>query len=303
MGTDSILFPNIGLWLTHVGREFEVGTIRLGSIVIGGFTIAYYGVVVAVAMVAGVFLAMWTAKKTRQNPDDYFSFAVVAIIMSLIGARAYYVIFSWDFYGKHPEEILNFRGGGLAIYGGIIAGVLTAIVFCLIKKIPMGRFLDTCVVGLAFGQAIGRWGNFFNREAFGDYTNTLLAMQLPINAVNAESVTQSMRDHMIVQDGLTWIRVHPTFLYESLWCLGIVLILLFVTLKKGKRFDGQIFLLYLLLYGIGRFWIEALRTDQLKSLWLGLPVSQVISGVVALAALIALLVLGRRPARTYTKKK
>lgn len=282
--TYSISFPNLGIDLPHVGK----------SVTLFGFEIAYYGIVIAIAMVAGIYLVMWAAKKTGQNPDSYFDLAMIAIVVSLLCARAYYVIFSWDYYRENPGEILNFRGGGLAIYGGVIGGALTCVIFGRVKKLSFARILDTACLGLVAGQAIGRWGNFFNREAFGGYTDGLLAMRLPLDAVRAGEATGEMIAHSVTEGGITYIQVHPTFLYESLWNLGVLAVLLTLTLKGMKKFEGEIFLFYLLLYGLGRLWIEGLRTDQLLIPGVGLPVSQVLSGVLAAGSLLLLLVQGRR---------
>ena len=275
---DSIGFPNLGLFFPHVGQ-----VIRIGS-----FTIAYYGVIVALGMMAGVSLIMRIAKKTGQDPDIYFNFSLAALAVGIIGARVYYVIFSWDYYKQNLLEIINFRGGGLAIYGGVIAGILTAAVYSGRKHIPLLRLLDTVFPGVALGQAIGRWGNFFNREAFGRYTDNLLAMQLPLDAVSADTVTSEMLEHAAVRDGIKMIQVHPTFFYESVWNLCLTAVLLVLVLRWKRRKSGQVFCVYLLGYGLGRLWIEGLRTDQL--LWPGthFPVSQILSGILAAAALAAL---------------
>ena len=279
-GTDSIRFPHLGIVLDHVGQYITVGH----------FQIAYYGIVIALAMVAGIYLVLHVAKKTGQDPDEYFNFAVVAVILSVLGARAYYVVFSWDYYGSHPAEILDLRGGGLAIYGGVITGIICALVHCLRTRRRPGQFVDTACLGLITGQAIGRWGNFFNREAFGGYTDSLLAMQLPAGTVRASEMTQEMAAHLQTIDGVSYVQVHPAFLYESLWNLAVLLLLLFLTFRWKKRSGGEIFLLYLLDYGIGRFWIESLRTDQLLLPGTSLPVSQLLSALLAAAALAGLAV-------------
>lgn len=276
----SIRFPHLGIVLDHV----------IKSVSIGGFEIACYGIVLSAAMVTGLLLAMKVAKATGQNPDDYFDLGLTAIVVSVICARAYYVIFSWDYYSSHPAEIVNLRQGGLAIYGGVIGGVATVILFAHFRKMRFGRALDTAVIGLVWGQVAGRWGNFFNREAFGEYTDGLLAMQLPVSDVRAHEITEKMRAHMQTIGGVDYIQVHPTFLYESLWNLGVLLLLLLVTFYVKKRFEGMVFLSYLLLYGLGRFWIEGLRTDQL--LWPGthLAVSQILSGLLVIISMILFLI-------------
>ena len=284
----SINFPNLGIYLSNVGK----------SISIGRFEIAYYGMIIACGMLLGLFLAMWVAKKTKQDPELYFDVALYAIPIALIGARAYYVIFSWDQYKDNLIHILYFREGGLAIFGGVIAAVITFYVYVKIKKQNFWLMVDTGCVGLVLGQIIGRWGNFFNREAFGGYTDGLFAMQLPLNAVRTSDVTQEMMEHLQTIRGVQYIQVHPTFLYESLWNTGILLILLFFT--KHKKFNGEIFLLYLAGYGIGRFWIEGLRTDQLLIPGIGLPVSQVLSMIVAIYSIIVILIQRKRSAAKTT---
>ena len=272
--TETIRFPHLGISLDHVGR----------SVSLWGFHIAFYGMVIALAMFAGIYLVLWTARKTGQDPDEYFNFAILAIVLSVLGARIYYVVFSWDYYGSHPEQILDFRGGGLAIYGGILTGITCAVVHCIRKRRNMTQFLDTACLGLITGQAIGRWGNFFNREAFGGYTDNLFAMQLPVDAVHPSEITGEMAEHMITIGGTDFIQVHPTFLYESLWNFGLLLFLLILTFRWKRRTGGEIFLLYLLCYGLGRFWIEPLRTDQLLLTGTGIPVSQLLSGILAVGA-------------------
>ncbi|MCD8103590.1 MAG: prolipoprotein diacylglyceryl transferase [Lachnospiraceae bacterium] len=277
----TIRFPNLGITLNNVIKSFQVG----------GLTIACYGVVLAVAMMTGLWLVMKVAKTTGQKEEDYFDLGIIAIIVALVCARIYYVVFSWDYYSTHIAEIFNLRKGGLAIYGGVAGGVLAVLIFCHKRKINARLALDTMSVGLVWGQALGRWGNFFNREAFGDYTDNLLAMQLPVSDVRASEITDAMWAHLETIDGVEYVQVHPTFLYESLWNLGVLAVLLFLTFRR-KMEPGEIFLAYLLLYGTGRFWIEGLRTDQLILFGTGLPVSQVLSAILAVASL-ALLIIGK----------
>lgn len=285
--TYSIGFPNLGISFPHVGK----------SISVFGIEIAYYGIVIAAAMIAGVFLAMWVAKQTKQNPDDYFDLAMIAIVVSVICARLYYVVFSWDYYKENFWEILNIRGGGLAIYGGVIGGVLTCFVFGKWKKMNYAQLMDTACLGLVLGQAIGRWGNFFNREAFGGYTDGILAMSLPMDALRMNEITEEMLAQTIVEGGITYVQVHPTFLYESLWNLTALAVLLLLTLKKTRKFHGEIFLGYLLLYGLGRFWIEGLRTDQLLVPGTAVPVSQMLSAVLVGVSILLLLFGNMRAGR------
>lgn len=274
-------FPHIGIHLKSVGDH----------ITIFGFDIAYYGIIIGIGILAGIFIAAMEAKRTGQNPEDYYDLAIYAVIFSIIGARIYYVIFSWDMYKRDILSIFNIRQGGLAIYGGVIAAVITVTVFARRRGLSAPLLMDTAGLGLVAGQMIGRWGNFFNREAFGEYTDWLLAMRLPVDAVRGSDITELMRKHMETVGDVSFIQVHPTFLYESLWCLLILILLLIY--RKHKQFDGEIFLLYLAGYGFGRFWIERLRTDQLL-LPNGFPVSQLLAGILVVGSVLFLLYNWRR---------
>ena len=211
------------------------------------------------------------------------------VIAGIAGARIYYVIFSWDMYKDNLLDIFNLREGGLAIYGGIIAAVISVLVLARIKHLSAPQIFDTVAMALLNGQMLGRWGNFFNREAFGGYTDSLFAMRLPLDAVRSSDVTEQMRQHIQRIDGVSYIQVHPTFLYESFWCM-IVLILLFVY-RRHKKYEGELFLLYLFGYGLGRVWIEGLRTDQLLLPGVGIAVSQLLAGVIVVGTGAALLYL------------
>jgi phosphatidylglycerol:prolipoprotein diacylglycerol transferase len=263
------------------------------NISIGNFTIAYYGIVIAIGMLIGLRVAMWRAKETGKKPDDYVDIVLIGMLVGIIGARIYYVAFSWDAYKNDLMSIFNIREGGLAIYGGIIAGSLTILVMSKIKKIPVGLIFDTIAMSVPIGQIVGRWGNFFNREAFGKYTDNLFAMQLPVSAVRQHEITAEMWEHAAELDGITYIQVHPTFLYESVWNVG-VLIFLFLVRKKTK-FDGELFLWYLAAYGFGRFLIEPLRTDQLLVPGTAIPVSMIVAAV-CVACGIGFSILGRKRA-------
>ena len=277
-----IAFPHLGITIGHLPK----------GITIGGFTIAFYGIIIACGMLAGLMLARWQAKRTGQEPDVYSDYAIWGIIFAIIGARLYYVAFSWDAYKNNLLQIFNTRGGGLAIYGGVIAAVVTAIIYCKKKKYSFFLFADTAVPGLVLGQIIGRFGNFMNREAFGEYTDSLFAMRLKVSDVTSANITSTMREHISIQDGIRYIQVHPTFLYESLWCM-VLLIILFAY-RKHKKYEGELFLMYLFGYGLGRFWIEGLRTDQLLLPGVGIAVSQLLAGAI---------VVGTGAAMLYLRKK
>lgn len=263
MSETAISFPNLGITFPHVGK----------TISILGFDIAYYGIIIGFAMMMGIIVAQMEAKRTKQDTEMYLDFYIYAVIFSIIGARLYFVAFSWDTYKDNLLSIFNTRQGGMAIYGAVIAGLLTLVITAKRKKQSFFLMADTGCIGLIVGQIIGRWGNFFNREAFGEYTNNLFAMKLPYNAVRYSDITEKMKANM--SDGC--IQVHPTFLYESVWNLGIFILLLFY--RKRKKFDGELLLIYLGGYSLGRFWIEALRTDQLLLFGTGIPVSQLLAGL------------------------
>lgn len=261
MSNTSIAFPHLGIYLEHVPKNFSIF----------GFTIALYGVVIAIGMGAGLWMALRVAKKYGYDTELIWDFFLYGIIFGLIGARIYYVVFAWDFYKNDPLSIFNVRNGGMAIYGGVIASFLTLFIFCRKKKLNYFTMLDICVPGLALGQAIGRWGNFFNREAFGEYTDSLFVMRLPVAAVRPHEITETIAAHAV--DGT--IQVHPTFLYECLW--NLVLLAVLLLLWKYKKFEGEISLAYLGGYGLGRSLIEGFRTDQLHLPGTQIPVSQLLA--------------------------
>ena len=268
-----IWFPNLGIEIDHLSRT---------AFTVFGQDIYWYGIFIGLGVILGVLLALHEAKRTGQNPDTYLDFIIYAMIIAIIGARLYYVIFSWDFYSQHPEKIFAIREGGLAIYGGIIGGVLTAIVYSHLKKKSFWVMADTMAPSLILGQMLGRWGNFFNKEAFGGFTDNLFAMRYQLSQVRASDVTPDILQNLVTVNGVDYIQVHPTFLYESMWSLCVFIILLI--LQRKKKFDGQVCATYFFGYALGRVWIEGLRTDQLC---IGnVPVSQALSAVLIIASLV-----------------
>lgn len=258
----SIAFPNLGIYLKYVPKSFSIG----------GFTIACYGILIAIGVLLGFSVANKEANRQALRRDICWDFAFPAILFSILGARLYYVYFSWDYYGTHPQDIFNIRQGGLAIYGGVIAGFLTLFLFCKIKRVNFHRMADSCVLGLLVGQAIGRWGNFTNREAFGEYTESLFAMRIPAQMVRSSDISVDIARHL--SGDIDYIQVHPTFLYESM--LNVILFLLLYGYSKHKAYAGEIAVLYLGGYGIIRFFVEGLRTDQLLLTGTALPISQLL---------------------------
>lgn len=268
-----IAFPNLGIYLHNMPRGFSIF----------GFEITLYGVLIGIGMLAGILLAAHQAKVAGQNPDIIWDFAIYAIVFSIVGARLYYVAFEWDMYKDDLLSIFNTRQGGLAIYGGVIAAFLTLFIYARLKKQNPFWIMDACVPGLILGQAIGRWGNFTNREVFGEYTDNLFAMRLPIEAVRARDISENVASHIV--EGTNYIQVHPTFLYESLWNVGTLVFLLLYC--KHKKFEGELALYYLAGYGLGRAWIEGIRTDTLFIPGTTVPVSQVLAVVLFAGAVLA----------------
>ena len=277
-----ISFPNLGIYLKNVGKSIDLF----------GIEIAYYGIIIGTAILLGFWIAAREAKRTGQNPENYLDMGIIGVIAGIVGARLYYVIFSWDMYKDNLLDIFNLREGGLAIYGGVSAAVISVLVLAKVKHLSAPQIFDTIAMALLNGQMLGRWGNFFNREAFGGYTDSLFAMRLPLDAVRSSDVTEQMRRHIERIDGVSYIQVHPTFLYESLWCM-VLLIILFAY-RKHKKYEGELFLMYLFGYGLGRFWIEGLRTDQLLLPGVGIAVSQLLAGAI---------VVGTGAAMLYLRKK
>ncbi|MBD5476802.1 MAG: prolipoprotein diacylglyceryl transferase [Lachnospiraceae bacterium] len=283
MNVTDIAFPNLGIYLNHVPKSFSIF----------GFQVALYGVIIGIGVLCGVLMAAHVAKKENLDPDLIWDFAIYAIIFSIIGARIYYVVFQWDMYKNNLIGILNLRNGGLAIYGAVIAAFTTMWVYCKVKKCSFLQLADICVPGLVLGQVIGRWGNFTNREVFGEYTENLLAMRLPAEAVRSVDISENIARH--IAEGTNYIQVHPTFLYESLWNLALLLIML--AYRQHKKFQGEMWLLYLGGYGLGRAWIEGIRTDTLFIPHTTLAVSQVLAVTLFVVSLAADLLIRRRLAR------
>ena len=247
-----LAFPNLGIFIKNLQN-----TIRLGN-----FTIAFYGIIISIAMLIGFTIVTYYAKKKNINDDIFYDVFIIIILLGIIGARAYYVIFKWDYYQIRPHEILDIRAGGLAVFGGIILAIIGIIIYCVVKKINVIKVLDLTMIGLTIGQAIGRYGNFFNMEAYGDYTNNLVAMRLREEYLDPANITWVQSLNVIEEEGIRYIQAHPTFLYES--CLNIVLfIILIYLINKKYKFDGQLFATYLIGYGIIRAIVESFRTDSL----------------------------------------
>lgn len=262
MDDGAIAFPNLGIYLENVPQSFTLFNIE----------IALYGVIIGIGVLLAFLLVTYHAKKQGQNPDDFYDLGIYLLIFGILGARVYYVIFSWDYYKNHLSSIINIREGGLAIYGGVIAGFVTLCIWCKIKKKNICMIGDLAIQGVLVGQIMGRWGNFTNREVFGDYTDSLLAMRIPVSMVRSQDISDKIRAHMT--EGSNYIQVHPTFLYESVY--NLVLLILITIFQKKKAFEGEVLLWYAGGYGIGRFVIEGIRTDRLTIGNTNLAISQII---------------------------
>jgi prolipoprotein diacylglyceryl transferase len=283
-----VSFPHLGIYIKHLVNHIDIF----------GFRIAFYGIIIALGMLAGINMACADAKRRGQNPEVYLDFAMYAIIFSIIGARTYYVIFEWDMYKNDLLQIFNLRGGGLAIYGGVIAAVITLIVFTKIKKQSFFSMADSGVLGLILGQIIGRWGNFFNAEAFGGYTDSLFALRYRLDIVGTGMLNNDVLNHVMETDGVKYIQVHPTFLYESCWNLALLIFMLWY--RKRKKFDGEVFFIYLGGYGLGRMIIEGLRTDSLLLPHTNIAVSQLLAGICFVVSIICV-IIGRKRVKNATE--
>ena len=293
-----INFPNLHIHWGNVGRKVELF----------GVETTYFGILLGVAILVGIVLTMWLAHRSGQEAEEYLNLSVFVVIAGIIGARLYYVLFGFEQFKGHWTKIFNLRSGGLAFYGALIAGVIAVFVYCKRQGLIVWKVLDTIVPALLIGQILGKLGNFFNREAFGEYTDGLFAMQLPIDSVRAVDVTEKMRQNVEKIDGVNMIQVSPSFLYEIILCLLILIGLLIY--RRFEVYKGEIFLLYIISYGVGRFFIEMGRVDKLRTLIFKLPVSQVVAVVSVIIAMILLVVTyksgngqGRGFFRTKSKKK
>ena len=277
--TNLVTFPGLGL-------SFEISRV---AFTIGGVNIYWYGVVIAVGLVLAMIFAMRHCTEFGIDGDSMVDVLVVGVVLGILSARAYYVAMA-PFKYQSIREILSLRDGGLAIYGGIIGAVVFGGLACKWRKVPVLPMFDLTGMGFLIGQCLGRWGNFFNQEAFG-YNTTL-----PWGMYSAATEAYLRGSTVTVPAGVTidpTMPVHPTFLYESIWCLvGFVALRFYM---KKRRFNGDIALLYAIWYGLGRFWIEGLRTDSLLLVpSMGLRASQLVAAIAVVGGIIAQVILRRK---------
>lgn len=287
--TNTVFFPGLGL-------EFELNRV---AFTVFGHNIYWYGVIIAAGFLLAVVYGLHIAPRFGMDPDKITDAIFIVVPMAIIGARLYYVIFNpavcFTADGSFSLlKMIAFWDGGLAIYGGVIATVVTAVIYCRVRKIDFWSGMDVTVYGLLIGQLIGRWGNFVNVEAYGGLTDLPWRMcsSSIANELWRDGFLESEQMYQSVLDGT--LGVHPTFLYESLWnLLGLVLLILLM--KKGRKFNGQMFLSYVIWYGLGRAVIEGLRTDSLY--FFGTPIrSSQMLGIVSAVVGIGLYVVRRRTA-------
>jgi len=263
-----IWFPNLGIWFQRIPRYIFS---------IGGFEIYWYAFFVVLGIICAAGIAFIYAHKTGQKVSDYMDLLLLGIVLAFIGLRLYYMIFNWDLYRGRNFFVAFFdiRGGGLAIYGGILGALLAGFIISKRKKIPINTITDTAGPSLALGQAIGRFGNFFNREAFGGYTDNLFAMRIRVDQAGSPITGLPIQAHELGGAIVEYVQVHPTFLYESIF--NFLLVAALVIYRPHRRFQGELIFLYMVAYGAARFFIEGLRTDQLIFFNTGIPASQIVS--------------------------
>lgn len=256
----NVSFPGLGI------NDLQINPVVFSA---GGITVRWYGVIIAAGLILAALYAMTVSKKRYGiDPDKLLNCVIVGLITAIIGARLYYVAFEWDSYSQDPMRIFKINEGGLAIYGGLIGALVGGLIVAKLSHMNIPALLDLAVLGFLIGQGIGRWGNFTNQEAFGTPTDLLCGM---------------------VSENTGGVAVHPCFLYESLWCLlGFVLLHFFS--KYLRKYDGQVFLMYLVWYGAERMVVEGLRTDSLMTPIFNLRVSQVLSAALVIVGLVFLII-------------
>ena len=283
------MHDTVAVYFNGLNEPFNVSSILADFTVFGHeFTIRWYGAIIAFGFLLAVLFGGRMAYKWKMSIDKMLDVLIYGTIFGIIGARLYYCIFKWDMYKDNPVEIIQIWNGGLAIYGGIIGGIAAAYIVCKVRKMNFWNLMDLVGMSLLIGQGIGRWGNFANQEAFG--TNTDLPWGMWSSKI-ASSISRDLEE--ITANGITIDpnqAVHPTFLYESIWCLLGFLVLYIIT-RKARKFSGQIFLCYGVWYGMERAIVEGFRTDSLYITGTTIRVSQLLSAVLATVCLVILIAL------------
>ena len=281
--TKSIIFPGLGGLEVNPPRGFTIpGT---------DFTIYFYGVIIALGLILAVAYGLKRSRQFGIKQDDILDGVLWIVPFAIICTRAYYVLAKLENYDTF-WDVINLRDGGLAIYGGVIGAAIGVTVFARFKKIRLAALLDLVALAFLIGQFVGRWGNFVNREAFGCYTDSIFAMQIPESYLGngTGDAFDKLREMAVEINGVSYIQVHPTFLYESLWNLVGFIALHF--LSKKRQYDGQIALGYVAWYGLGRALIEGLRMDSLY--WGAFRVSQLVAAASCVVAVVILMLMNLR---------
>ncbi|MGL4362498.1 MAG: prolipoprotein diacylglyceryl transferase [Cellulosilyticaceae bacterium] len=289
-----IYFPNLGEMFAQKGLNINPIAFELF-----GMPIYWYGIILTSGIMLGLFMAIYIGKKEGIDSDTIMDFLLWDIIFAILGARLYFVVFSWQYYKDHLNEIFSIRNGGIAIYGAIIASILVALIYTQKKGIKFWKFADVATYGLLVGQAVGRYGNFVNQEAFGGEATekALFAMQIAKSQAISHSTSKTIDgfatyahkvvDNLGIEQIIEYVQVHPTFFYESCW--NIILLIGLLLYRPYKKAQGEIFFLYIAFYGVGRLWIEGLRTDQLVVAGIGIPASQIVAVVSIILGLIGMI--------------
>ncbi len=272
------------VYFDGLGISFDLPSVAFS---IGSYQVHWYGIIIAFGFALAVLYGGRMAYKWKMSLDGMTDVLLWGTLLGIICARAYYVAFEWDYYSLHPGEIIAIWNGGIAIYGGIIGALIGAVIGCKIGKIDLRNLLDLGALGLLIGQGIGRWGNFFNQEAFGTNTETALFRMW----------SSKIRDNLIASQAELLERgmevspnqpVHPTFLYESVWCL-LLFLALHIIVTKRRSFKGEIFLLYGIFYGFERMIVEGMRTDSLYIHGTSIRVSQLLSAIIVVVFTVCLI--------------
>lgn len=288
------MIDTVAVKFAGIAKEFMVSS----GLDLGFTTINWYGIIIAFGFLLAVLFGGRIAYVWKINLDKMIDVLIFGTLAGIIGARAYYVAFKWDYYSENLSEILNIRGGGLAIYGGLIAAIIAGIVVCKVRRLNILNLLDMCAMSFLIGQGIGRWGNYANQEAFGSFTSSSRWGMMSDKVIayirqNPDSFGLSgvddVENYILSND----LYVHPTFFYESIWCL-ISFGLLYWIYKKHRIFSGQLILTYGVLYGFERMIVEGMRTDSLYIANTSIRVSQALSAVLMLVCLALLIYLLRK---------
>lgn len=279
----SIWFPNLNIKIYNLSKT---------AVTIFNFSVQWYALAILTGIVLGLLAVKYNCEKENEDFNIYFDYFFYGYIVAIISARIYFVAFKWEYYKNDLMSVFKIYEGGIAIYGAIIGAVITAIVFTKLKKIKLPNFLDFLVLGLPIGQAVGRWGNFVNREAYGGFTDSFFKMRILKN--EGTKLTEDILNNIVTVQGYEYIQVHPTFLYESL--LNLANFIFLMIYFKKRKFEGEVFLLYFLIYGIGRYIIEGLRVDQLVISNSNIAISQLIS-LLFIGFSLIFIVIGRKGKR------